>query len=121
MNKMILKVTITCFSCLLLIASFAIADKPEWAGKPDRVDAKQAERALEHEARKLEKEADRELRKADLDAKKAERKIDREAEKLRKSSEKKLRKAERKAKKAVAMTTVAVVVMTVKVMIRANR
>jgi len=100
MSKMTLKVAITCFSCLLLVTSFAIADKPEWAGKPDRVAEEQAERAIEHESKKLEREADRELRKEELKAKKAEREIDRQAEKLRKSSEKKLRKAERKAKKA---------------------
>ena len=90
MIKKIFGIVVTCFFCLLLITNFAAADKPEW------VKTKQAEL----EAKKLEKEADRELRKAELDAKKAEREIDREAEKLRKTSEKKLRKAERKAKKA---------------------
>jgi len=33
MNKKVLTIAITCFSCLLLITSFAVADKPEWAGK----------------------------------------------------------------------------------------
>lgn len=33
MRKKILIITIICFSCLLLITDFAVADKPEWAGK----------------------------------------------------------------------------------------
>ena len=85
MNKKILNITITCFSCLLLITGFAIADKPEWAGKPEWVDEKQAER---------------ELRKAELEAKKAERKIQREAERVEREKEKELCKAEHAAQQA---------------------
>ena len=60
MNKKILNITITCFSCLLLITGLAIADKPEW------VDEKQAER---------------ELRKAEHAAQQAQSKIERKEEK----------------------------------------
>lgn len=50
MNKKIFSIVIICFSCLLLISSFAIADKPEW------VKDKQAERKIKHEAKKRLKE-----------------------------------------------------------------
>ncbi len=94
MNRKIFSIVIICFFSLLLISGFAIADKPELVGK------KQAERALKHEAKKPDREADRELNKTERAAKKAEREIDRETEKLKRGSEKELRKAERKAKKA---------------------
>ncbi len=34
MNKKILTIAITCFSCLLLITSFAVADNPPRVGHP---------------------------------------------------------------------------------------
>ncbi len=61
MNKKILTIAITCFSCLLLITCFAFADKPKWADKPEGVEKKQAEQ----ETRKLKKEEEKELRKAE--------------------------------------------------------
>jgi len=73
MNKKILRIAITCFSCLLLIAGFAIAGKPEWAGKSERIEKKQTERIIKREAKKLEREEKRELSKAERAAKKAER------------------------------------------------
>ena len=52
MNKKIFRIAITCFFFILMITSFAIADKPEWAGKPEWAEKKQIER----EAEKLNKE-----------------------------------------------------------------
>ena len=43
MNKKILTIPITCFSYFSLITSFAVANKPEWAGKPEEVTEKAAE------------------------------------------------------------------------------
>ena len=71
MNKIIL--TIVCFFCLSLISDLAIADNPEWAGKPNYVTAR--------EVRKAEKKAEKKLRKAERRAKKAEKKKERELRK----------------------------------------
>ena len=46
MNKKILTIAITCFSCFLLISNLAVADKPE------SVKQKQAEHKAEHKAEK---------------------------------------------------------------------
>ena len=75
MRKKILTIAITCFPCFLLITSFAVADKPEWADKPDRVEKKQSEQ----EARKLKKGEEKELRKSEDVARKAEKKAEQEA------------------------------------------
>ncbi len=95
MSKKILTIAITCFSCFLLTTSFAFADKPEWAYKPDRVEEKQSEQ----EARKLKKEGEKELRKSEDVARKAEKKAEQEARKLKKRREKELRKTEDVARK----------------------
>ena len=81
MNKKILTIAITCSFCFLLITNYVVADKPEWAGKPEGI-VKQAEKAKEEAERKAEKakeEAEREARKAERkaakEAKKAAKKI----------------------------------------------
>jgi nitrate/TMAO reductase-like tetraheme cytochrome c subunit len=43
MNKKILTIAITCFFCFLLITNYVVADKPEWAGKPEGITKQQAE------------------------------------------------------------------------------
>jgi hypothetical protein len=60
MNKKILVIAITYFSCLLLITSFAVADKLEWTGKSGWVEKKQAE----GEAKKSDCKANREAKKS---------------------------------------------------------
>ncbi len=102
MNRKILTVAIACFSCLLLITSFAVADGPKLAAVPEWVDKKlddrelkKAERAVERETKKAEKEAKKAERKAAKEAKKAER----EAAKAAKKAEKVKEKGESKLKK----------------------
>ncbi len=56
MNKKILTIAITCFSCLLLITSFAVADITEWAGKPEGV-TKEAAEAVEEVVEEAVEEA----------------------------------------------------------------
>lgn len=63
MNKKILIIAITCFSCLFLITGFAVADKPEWADKAEWVGKKQAERKLKKPDRKAHRESKRATKK----------------------------------------------------------
>ena len=65
MSKNILTIAITCFSCLLLITSFAVADKPRWAAIPEWVKKERELRKAEQEARMLEKKDEKEMRKAE--------------------------------------------------------
>ncbi len=66
MNKKILIIAITFFSCLVLVTSFALADKPEWAGKAEWVEKKQAHREVKKSERKAHREAKKTERKAHL-------------------------------------------------------
>ncbi len=43
MNKKILTIAITCSFCFLLITNYVVADKPEWAGKPEGIIKQQAD------------------------------------------------------------------------------
>ncbi len=78
MNKKILTIAITCFSCLLLITGFAVADKPEGAGKPEWVETKKAEREVEREARMAEWKAERDSKRAEWAAEREARKAEKE-------------------------------------------
>jgi membrane protein involved in colicin uptake len=75
MNKKILTIAITCSFCFLLITNYVVADKPEWAGKPEGIVKQQAEKAKEEAERKAAKEARKAERKAAKEAKKAAKKI----------------------------------------------
>ncbi len=82
MNKMIFRTAVICFSCLLMITGIAIADKPEWAGRPELTD----EKRIEWEAEKAKREVAKELRNADWEAGRSGRKTEREAKKAKKKS-----------------------------------
>ena len=83
MNKKILTIAITCSFCFLLITNYVVADKPEWAGKPEGIIKQQAEKAkeeAEREAEKAKEEAAREAEKAKEEAEREATKVEREVE-----------------------------------------
>ncbi len=112
MSKTILTIAITCFSCLLLITSFAVADKPRWAAIPEWVREERELRKAEQEARTLEKKDEEEIRKAEQEAELkanytdaqekptatiSSNQAEQEARTLEKKDEEEMRKAEQEA------------------------
>ncbi len=75
MSNRTLPIAITCFASLLLFISFAVADKPELAGKPEWAEVEQVGQEAKkdvQEAGALEKEAERVLHNSEQEPKKEE-------------------------------------------------
>ena len=76
MRKHVLISVIVVFLGSSLMPGFAVADKPESAGKPEWVEKHKAEKEEEKAQRKADKDIEKAERKAEKEREKAERQIE---------------------------------------------